>query len=189
MLILAALLYGINMPETYGREIPRRRNRQRKLPPPQQPPAESGVTLGQIVMVTVVNPLKQIAMEPIVTMICYSLAVNWAVTFQWFITVPVVLTSVYNFTPQRAGLAFISAIGGATLAALGVIITELTIYTAGGRRSMAIEKRLIPAMYGSLLIIASLFWIGWTADPSISYYSPIFGTAVFIWGGLSVLVS
>ncbi|KAF2193242.1 MFS general substrate transporter [Zopfia rhizophila CBS 207.26] len=188
MLILIVFAFGIGMPETYGREIPRRRNKTRGLAPPQQPPAESGVTIGQMATVTVLNPLKQLFLEPIVTMICFCLALNWVVTFQWFITVPVVLQTVYGFSPQRAGLAFISAVGGASLAALCTIAIEQAVYRSC-KSTMAIEKRLIPAMYGSVLMTGSLFWVGWTADPKIHYLSPIFGTAIFIWGGLSVLIS
>ena len=87
MLILLVFAFGIGMPETYGREIARRRNRARGLPPPAQPLAESGVTIGQMVTVTVVNPLKQLFLEPLVAMVCFALALDWAVTFQWFITV------------------------------------------------------------------------------------------------------
>ncbi len=188
IMIFFTFALGVGMPETYGREIPRRRNKARGMAPPMQPPAESGVTIGQMVKITVVNPLKQLVTEPIVMMISFTLAVNWAVTFQWFITVPVVLESVYNFTPQQVGLAMISAIGGASLAALGAIAIEQAIVkTCHG--TPPIEKRLIPAMYGSVLFTGSLFWIGNTADPKINYLAPIFGTAVNIWGGLSVLVS
>ncbi|PVH95396.1 MFS general substrate transporter [Periconia macrospinosa] len=188
MLILIVFAFGIGMPETYGREIPRRRNKARGLAPPHQPPAESGVTISQMAMTTIINPLKQLVLEPIVIMISFTLAVNWAVTFQWFITVPVVLQTVYGFTPQRAGLAFTGAIGGAALAALCTIAIEQAIFKSCNT-TMAIEKRLIPAMYGGVMLTASLFWVGWTADPKIHFLSPIFGTAVFIWGGLSVLIS
>jgi DHA1 family multidrug resistance protein-like MFS transporter len=177
------------MPETYGREIPRRRNRTRGLAPPHQPPAESGVTIAQMVTVTVVNPAKQLALEPIVAMISFTLALNWAVTFQWFITVPVVLQTVYNFTPQQTGLAMLSAIGGTALAALCTIAFEQAIVKSSRYKNIQIEKRLIPALYGSVLLSGSIFWIGWTANPKVHYLSPICGTAVFIWGGVSVLVS
>ena len=190
MLTLLTFAFGIGMPETYGREIPRRRNRTRGLPPPSQPLAESGVTISQMATITILNPLKMLVSEPLVIIISFTLALNWAVTFQWFITVPIVLGSVYNFTPQRAGLAFLGAIGGAFLAGLSTIVIEQTIYKSCKRPDMVpIEKRLIPAMYGGVMVTGSIFWIGWTADPNINYLSPIFGTAIFIWGGLSVLIS
>jgi DHA1 family multidrug resistance protein-like MFS transporter len=190
-LTLVVFAFGIGMPETYGRAILLRRNKARGLAPPHLPPAESGITIRQMATVTILNPLQQLVLEPVVIMISFALALNWAVTFQWFITVPIVLQSVYGFTPQRAGLAFIGAIGGACLAAICTIVIEQTIFRSCKTKSttMPIEKRLIPAMYGSVLMTASIFWVGWTADPAINYLSPIFGTAVFIWGGLSVLIS
>jgi DHA1 family multidrug resistance protein-like MFS transporter len=190
-LTLVVFAFGIGMPETYGREILLRRNKTRGLAPPHLPPAESGITIQQMATVTIINPLQQLVLEPIVIMISFTLALNWAVTFQWFITVPVVLQSVYGFTPQRAGLAFIGAIGGASLAAICTIAIEQSIFRSCKRTSttIPIEKRLIPAMYGGVLMTGSIFWVGWTADPAINYLSPIFGTAVFIWGGLSVLIS
>ena len=187
MLILIVFAFSIGMPESYGREIPRRRNKARGLPRPHQPPAESGVTIGQMATTTIINPMKQLILEPIVILVSFTLALNWAVTFQWFITVPVVLQTVYGFTPTRAGLGFIGAIGGASLAALCTIAIEQSIFKSC-KGTMTIEKRLIPAMYGGFLITGSLFWVGWTADPKIHYLSPIFGTAIFIWGSLSVLV-
>lgn len=83
MLILVVFAFGIGMPETYGREIPRRRNKTQGRAPPHQPPAESGITLRQMAIVTVVNPARQLLLEPIVAMISFTLALNWAVTFQW----------------------------------------------------------------------------------------------------------
>lgn len=138
--------------------------------------------------VTVLSPVKQLALEPIVAMIAFTLALNWGAAFQFFITVPIVLETVYGFTPQRVGLAFVGAIGGSILAALCVIAIEQAIFRSC-KSTMAIEKRLIPAMFGGFLITGSLFWIGNTADPAIHYLSPIFGTAVFIWGSMCVLVS
>ena len=187
--ILALIVFalGVGVPETYAREIPRRRNRARGLAPPHQPPAESGITIAQMIKVTVINPIKQLALEPVVTMIAFALALNWGAAFQFFITVPVVLSSVYNFSPKQVGLAFTGAIGGALFAGACAVAIEQAIYRSC-KKPMALEKRLIPAMYGSLMMTASLFWIGWTADPKIHYVSPIAGTAIYIWGSMSVLV-
>jgi DHA1 family multidrug resistance protein-like MFS transporter len=190
LLTLLVFAFGIGMPETYGREILRRRNKARSLALPGLPPAESGITVRQMATVTIITPLKQLVLEPIVMMISFTLALNWALTFQWFITVPIVLQTVYGFSPERAGLAFIGAIGGASIAAMCTIAIEQFIYrSCKATKSMPIEKRLFTAMYGGVLMTGSIFWVGWTADPTIHYLSPIFGTAVFIWGGLSVLIS
>jgi MFS transporter, DHA1 family, multidrug resistance protein len=189
---LAAFLFAVGMPETYGREIPRRRNRYRGLPPPHQPPAESGVTLAQMARITVISPLAMLVSEPLVIMCTIYLGLNFAVVFQWFITVPVVLSSVYKFTPQQVGLAFTSAIAGVLLAAVTSIMIELGMYRKfvmlKGLPMPRIEYRLIPAMIGGILQVVSLFWIGFTASPKFSWASPVLGTMVYVWGNALVLV-
>ncbi|KAF2097771.1 MFS general substrate transporter [Rhizodiscina lignyota] len=193
MVALASLLFGTNMSESYQREIPRRRNRTRGLPPPEQPAALSGVTLAEMARTTIINPAIQLFTEPVVIMFTIYVVFLFGTVFQFFITVPIVLSTVYNFTLGSVGLAFISAIIGSLLAAGCSIAVEQIFY----RRSLKtnangmtpIELRLIPAMYGGFLMLASFFWIGWTAKPSVNWAVPVVGTGVFVWGNLSVLIS
>ena len=87
-----------------------------------------------------------------------------------------------------------AAVGGALLAAATSVALEQTMGVRMlGKNTHAamapIERRMFPAMVGSLSVVASLFWIGFTAKPDVSYLSPIFGTALYVWGNMSVLVS
>ena len=111
MIDAAILLFASGMPETYQREIPRREARRRgeKL---EQPLAESGVTIGQMLKTTVFDPAAMLVSEPLVMLATLHLLWNWACLFQWFITVPTVLNMVYGWSLQRAGVAFGSAIIG-----------------------------------------------------------------------------
>lgn len=181
----------IYMPETYAREILRQKARRCPGQPPLAP-ALSGVTLKQMATHTLVNPLKMFFFEPIVIMCTLYLGLNFAVVFQWFITVPFVLINVYGFTSTRIGLAFFSAVGGAVLAGVTSLLLDSVAATSGPRDKNGvtkIEARMFPAMLGSLLIVASLFWVGMTAEPKVSFYVPIVGTGFFVWGNMSILVS
>lgn len=175
---IAVLLYGIGIPETYHREIPRRRARLLGKTIRQEP-AQSGITLAQMAHVTVFVPALMIVSEPIVILSSFYLLFQWGVLFQWFITVPVVLESVYDFTLQQAGLAFSSAIAASVLAAITIIAIEQSLFRPAAKRAhhmkpdgqtyiLPIERRLIPAMIGAPLLPASLFWIGWTAKVPFS---------------------
>jgi DHA1 family multidrug resistance protein-like MFS transporter len=164
VVIAASFLFAIGMPETYQREIPRRRAR-RAGKPFHQEPAQSGVTIPQMLRVTVLDPVRMIFTEPIVALASAVLIFNFAVVFQWFITVPVVLSSVYGFDLERAGLAFTTAIAGAVLAAvcniaIEQISTGMLMKNRGMTMAQCLEYRLAPAMLGQFLVTAALFWIG-----------------------------
>lgn len=181
------------MPETYNRSLLRRRAARLSLPPPKLLSAQSGVTLNDMTHVTFITPLKMLFTEPIVAILSVYLAFNFAVLFQWFISVPAVLHLVYNFSVQQAGLAFIAAFLGSFLAAVtAVVIDQLTtaqMLKKHGDDRIPLEYRLFPAMVGGFIMTASLFWIGWTAKPAISFASPIVGTVFYTWGSMLALVS
>jgi MFS transporter, DHA1 family, multidrug resistance protein len=84
MLGLAAYLLGIGVPETYAREIVRRRAKRHGVQH-KFLRAESGVTLGDMAQVTFFTPLKMLVTEPLVVMISLYLALNFTVLFQWLL--------------------------------------------------------------------------------------------------------
>ncbi|KAL8972638.1 MAG: hypothetical protein Q9183_000442 [Haloplaca sp. 2 TL-2023] len=182
MIALAAFLLGVGVPETYPREILRSRARNSgnivNLAK-----AESGETLFEMAQTTLLTPLAMAVSEPVVIMVTFYLCLNFAVLFQWFISVPAVLALTYNFTLHQAGLAFIAAIVGALLSTLTSSMIEGFTNRQSGctdMRTMApIEHRLFTAMAGSLGMVASLFWIGWTAMPTTHYIVPIIVSYIF----------
>lgn len=187
---LAAFLISIGAPETYGRKILKAQAKRKGAGP--IAPAPTGETVVQMTRLTVIDPLIMLVSEPLVIMISLFLALNFGVLFSWFITVPVVLSSVYNFTPHMIGYAFTSAIGGTFMAFLSTAaIDQVTVrlLLKKKRGDLDIEHRLIPAMVGGMLMIAALFWIGWEANPHVSSVSPIIGTAFYVWGSAMSLVS
>lgn len=160
-------LFGIGISESYQREIPRRRARRqgRVL---QQDPALSGVTFGEMFRITVLDPIRQVFTDPVVAMCTFILVFNFAVVLQFFITVPVALGSAPpagpGFSISQVGLAFSTALVGAALAALVVILIEQVSTGMLMKRNMptfaTIEYRLVPAMLGTILVTAACFWIG-----------------------------
>lgn len=193
MLGLAVYLFGIGVPETYGRDIVRRRAKRDGVEHDLEE-ADSGVTVGQMMHITIFTPLKMLVTEPIVILMSVYLALNFAVLFQFFITVPIALSGTYNFSIQQVGLAFIAAIVGVSLAAVTTVILDRVTAPGAVKKSMEtmtmhIEYRLYPAMIGCFFMPGSLFWIGWTVKPSISWASPVLGTMLYVWGSALVLVS
>ena len=193
MIALPIYLFGIGMPETYGRAIVVRRAKRQSLPPPRLMEPGSGATISQMARVTLITPAIMLVSEPLLILASLYLGFNFAVIFQWFIAVPAVLNLVYGFTVQQAGLAFIAAVVGAILATISSTIIDRLSFPRLLRKSrdglVDVEYRMYSAMIGGPFITASLFWIGWTADPKISWASPVVGTMLYVWGSMMVLVS
>lgn len=191
MVALAALLLGLGAPETYARRIMARQAR-RAGREPSLPPAPTGVTLAEMATHTLLNPLIMLFTEPLVAMITLYLALNFGVLFSWFISVPFVLANVYGFSSYQGGRAFATALAGTAVGALlalaiDQVSTRVVLRSPG--RAGSIEHRLVSAMVGACLVVASIFWIGWTASPAVSYYSPIAGNGVYVVGSGMTLVS
>lgn len=110
-----------------------------------------------------------------------------------FISVPAVLALTYNFALYQVGLAFISAIAGSLVSTMTSSLTESIVNRQNGCTNMAtsppLEYRLIPAIYGSIGLCGSLFWVGFTASPRINSIVPIFGTGVYVWSSMSILTA
>ncbi|KAK5732056.1 hypothetical protein LTR17_010892 [Elasticomyces elasticus] len=203
ILIAIVFLFGLGQSETYQREIPRRRARysgmSRKDFIRTQDPALSGESLGEMLRITVFDAIIAPFIDPVIALSTLFLLFNFAVVFQWFISVPAALGAPPpmgpGYTIDRIGLAIgLTGTVGSTCAALmsitieqvssGMLMKSTQIVPAA-----AIEFRLVPAMIGQFLITISLFWIGWTVSPDFSPIVPIIGTAVYIFGNASIIIS
>ena len=98
----------------------------------------------------------------------FILIFNFAVVMQFIITVPVALGAAPpmgpGFSIVQIGKAFSTVLVGAGIAAVLVIMIEVVVTGMLSKRNVptfaTIEYRLIPAMFGTILVTASLFWIG-----------------------------
>ncbi|KAK5709240.1 hypothetical protein LTR17_019965 [Elasticomyces elasticus] len=201
--IASVFLFGLGQSETYQREIPRRRahysGMSRKDFIRTQDPALSGESLGEMLRITVFDAIIAPFTDPIITLSTFFLLFNFAVVFRWFIRVPAALGAPPptgpGYTIDRIGLAIgLTGTVGSTCAALMSIIVEqvssgMLMKSMHKAPTTAIEYRLVPAMIGLFLITTSLFWIGWTISPDLSPIVPIIGTAVYIFGNASIIIS
>jgi hypothetical protein len=178
MAVLAAftLFTGLAMQETYQREIPRRlarvKGRTRAQVIAEQDPPQSGSTVGEMFQCTVVQPAVMFFTQPVVTLTSLIMFFTYAVTFQWFIAVPAALEpkppAGPGFSVSQVGLAFLVVPSATVLGALSVILIEFMTVAKFGKKLdhdhhamlRSVEYRLLPAMFGIMLMTACLFWIG-----------------------------
>lgn len=195
MFAAVSLIFGAFAPETYARQLLRVEARRAGVSANIMP-APSGVTFGQIIKITVVTPVMMFISEPIVTMSALMLGINFGLLFSLFMAVPPVLEMTYMFEPHRQGLGFLSGLAGSAMALITSPILEqvfkpLHLKSRGIMQSgvQAVEYRLVPAIVGSLLMVAGVFWTAYTASPNFDPIVPIAGTAVYVWGSMMVAVS
>lgn len=133
--------------------------------------------------------------EPIIVLIALYLTVIYIILFTFLNGYAFVFTETYGFSEGITGLSFIGIGIGLCFASLLVPLVYMwakrdlaRIKEQGGDR-LPPEFRLWFAMFGAPAIPISMFWMGWTAYPSISYWSPLAASVLFGYGILCVFIS
>lgn len=133
--------------------------------------------------------------EPVIMLLALYLTVIYIILFTFLNGYAFVFTETYGFSEGITGLSFLGIGIGLCLASVLVPFVykwakrDLTKIKAEGGNRLPPEFRLWFAMLGAPAIPISLFWMGWTAYPSISYWSPLIASVVFGYGILCVFIS
>ncbi|EFY92154.1 bicyclomycin resistance protein, putative [Metarhizium acridum CQMa 102] len=193
-LIFFAIFCMLQLPfvrETFHPIVKRRLAKKKGLKLPPKVPLRARLSL--FARVAVIRPLHMLFAEPIVTFLCFYVAVNFGILFSFFAGVPYTFGLVYHFSLESSGLVFLSIAAGCLVGFLTIILCDVLIY----RKKLALhphlktlpEQRLYPAMVGSLGLPVGLFWYAWSARASVSWASPAVAIFPFAWGNLCVFVS
>jgi MFS family permease len=177
--------------ETSKKIILAERAKVRGEPGPQKPPLK--VMMKQLLVVTLIRPLKMLVAEPIVASWALYHSFVFGVLFAFFDSYPYVFVRTYGFTFGQVGLAFLGIMIGTILAVLTFVVIDKTIYQKKKIASFparpAPEERLYTSMLGAFGIPISLFWFAWTARPNVHFMVPIAAGVPFGWGTVTLFVS
>ena len=133
--------------------------------------------------------------EPIIILIALYLTVIYIILFTFLNGYTYIFTKTYGFTEGTTGLTFIGIAVGLCLATCLVPLVyiwarrDLAKIKAQGGSRLPPEFRLWFSMFGAPTIPISMFWMGWTAYPHISYWSPLAASVLFGFGILCVFIS
>jgi MFS family permease len=160
-------------------------------PGPPKPPLM--VMMKQLLVVTLIRPLKMLVAEPIVMAWALYHSFAFGVLFAFFDSYPYVFIKTYGFTFGQVGLAFLGIAVGTVLAVLTFMIVDKTIYQKKKRAAApgrpAPEERLYTSMLGAFGVPIALFWFAWTARPEVHFMAPIAAGVPFGWGIVTLFVS
>ncbi|KAK9245129.1 major facilitator superfamily domain-containing protein [Lipomyces tetrasporus] len=169
--------------ESYKPVILARRARQRGVPLPAKPPVKAA--LKMVAAITLTRPVRMLATDVIVSSLSVYSAFVFAVLLAFFEGLPYIFTTVYGFSIGDAGLVFV-AIGVGVFVSLAVAFALDRIwYQPAATRAIAqgvvprAELRLQCGFVGAVLLPVSLFWIGWSARPSVHWIVPTLGAVPF----------
>ncbi|RFU78856.1 bicyclomycin resistance [Trichoderma arundinaceum] len=157
-------------------------------------PRDLEATDFQKVFTTVLTrPLRMIVCEPIVSSICAYIALVYAIFYMSFQAFPIIFQSLYGLSPGVTGLTYLS-VGGGALLSLPIAWYWDNILRRGIANGAAWTKReeyrrLPVACLGGPLFIISLFWLGFSARPSVSFVAPLLAGIPFGMGYILVLLA
>lgn len=134
--------------------------------------------------------------EPIILAMTLYLSVVYIVLFTFLIGWPYIFEYTYGISQGLSNIIFISMFVGLQLTFLLIpVVYRMTVKqikeaeSRGEGHQFNPEIRLWYAMLGPAVSIPiSLFWMGWTASPDISIWSPILAVALFGFGVMGIFI-
>jgi MFS family permease len=134
------------------------------------------------------RPLKMLVSEPMVTCIAFYASFVYAILYLTLTVFPIVFEEHRHYSPVVASLPFLGLFVGVNLA-IGINLGNQPRYIRKCRAANGKpvpEARLPPLAVGSVLMVAGLFWFGWTAAPKYSWVHPSLA-AVLIGAGFNTI--
>jgi multidrug resistance protein len=154
------------------------------------------MSLAYRLLQSLYRPIVMTAQEPIIILLGLYLTVVYIVLFTFLTGYTFIYMDIYHFSTAMMGLSFLGIVIGiiscAPLIPLNMNLRKRDIARAqalGPGTRVAPESRLYWAMFGAPAIPISLFWMGWTAQASISVWSPLIASALFGFGILCIFIS
>ena len=133
--------------------------------------------------------------EPIIILIALYLTVIYIILFTFLNGYTFIFTETYGFSQGITGLSFIGIAIGLCLSSCLIPLIyksakkDLAKIQAEGKSRLPPEFRLLFGKCGAPAIPISMLWMGWTAYPSISFWSPLGASVLFGYGILCVFIS
>ncbi|RYP80623.1 hypothetical protein DL769_002368 [Monosporascus sp. CRB-8-3] len=147
-----------------------------------------------LIELTILRPLLMLATEPLVGLLSFYVACMFAIPFAFFGSLFRVFQTDYGYTFWECRRVFYALGSGCVVGMFIPMISSVCYRFKYLRRfqpaSISPESHILPAMIGSVLIPAGLFWFGWTAHLSVDRnVFPLIGVALFGAGNVSLFTS
>ncbi|KAJ3499724.1 hypothetical protein NLG97_g90 [Lecanicillium saksenae] len=180
------------LPETYGPVLlGRKAARMRKETGDDRwwhPHEEENMNMSNIVTKYIVRPLNMLLTEPAVTCMALYASFVFALMYMFLEVIPIVYLEGRGFSPVVSTLPYLSIFIG-VLGAVFINLANQPLYAKAmvkNNNKPVPEARLPPIVIGILLLVAGMFWFGWTAAPKFHWILPTIALA-FVGGGFNIV--
>ena len=184
------VLMFLFLPETSAPNILlRRAQRLRKLTGNSMLKSQSEIDQGNtsisaVAIAQLIRPTEIMLKDPAVLFVNVYTAFCYGIYYSFFEAFPLVYIGIYGFNIGELGLVFLCIIVGCVIG-IAVYCSYIWFYLEpdikkNGLRAQ--EHRLVPALFGSMLMPAAMFWFAWTSEPSIHWMVSIVGIMWFAVG-------
>ncbi|OJJ53730.1 hypothetical protein ASPSYDRAFT_211502 [Aspergillus sydowii CBS 593.65] len=134
-----------------------------------------------------VVPWEINALDPAILFTTIYLGLVYAIFYSFFESLPLVYLGIHHMSLSQLGLIFLACLIGA-LVTLPFYLTFIhSVLNRSSAHPPEPETRLIPALFGSVLIPAGLFIFAWTARDSTSWPVPTAGLLIEMAGTTLVI--
>ncbi|KAJ5793804.1 hypothetical protein N7457_000403 [Penicillium paradoxum] len=145
------------------------------------------------VMQIITRPITMLLFEPIISSTAVYISFVYSLIFFYFQAYPIIFGGVYGFTIDKVSLTLIPIGIGAVSSGLVTLYFDVIYERAkklGKEWTASPEWHRLPLSFiaGPCLTI-SMFWLGWTAQPSIHWIVPVLSGLLFGFGFQIIFIS
>ncbi|KAJ5472028.1 MFS general substrate transporter [Penicillium diatomitis] len=124
------------------------------------------------------RPLELLWFEPVIWPTALVVTTSQIVLFILYVSLPVVLTQTYQFSPYHVGLSFLPFMVGTLLAVPALAVQDRWKRSL---RQPAPEDSLVGVKVAGILLPISLIWLGWTMRPTVHWIWPLLSLVAHGW--------
>jgi MFS transporter, DHA1 family, multidrug resistance protein len=141
---------------------------------------QGNMKIGALIGESIWRPIEIMVLDPAVLFANLYTSLIYAIYYSYFEVFPLVYIPLYGFNLGELGLTFLSVLVGAWIGIAGYFlylyyVVEPEIMKNGLGKQ---ERRLIPALYASMLIPIGLFLFGWTSNVHVHWIASVIGIAI-----------
>ncbi|KAK4555660.1 hypothetical protein LTR86_007413 [Recurvomyces mirabilis] len=145
-------------------------------------------TLSEVVKDALIKPMEIFVKDPAVTFTNVYTALTYGIYYSFFEVFPLVYGDIYHFNLGVTGLCFVT-IGVACILGVTTFLTYQILYLIpdikkNGMRSP--EHRLVPALFGVVMLPIGYFLFGWTARADVHWIVSLIGCCILVYGNFLI---